>query len=255
MSGISNTKNNGIGILFLTTNRVGAIDDAFRSRLHLTLYFPRLDAAKSKKVWKVNIRRMKDGNEDRKSLGLPEVQLDEKRILKYAELNFDALHWNGRQIRNAFQSALALAEFKLKGSNEESPLISVKEFEAIAAASNEFETYMQATHGLDEEKMAKRDRMRGDYRPPPEKKLKSLAETESSSDSESTESSSGDSEAPKKRSKKSSKKKPEKFGSRKVKEESDSADKKKRKKKTEKGKGKGKKESEEDSSDSDTDND
>lgn len=31
------------GILFLTTNRVALFDDAFKSRIHMSLYYPALD--------------------------------------------------------------------------------------------------------------------------------------------------------------------------------------------------------------------
>jgi len=34
------------GILFLTTNRVGTFDEAFRSRIHMWLYYPPLDSSK-----------------------------------------------------------------------------------------------------------------------------------------------------------------------------------------------------------------
>lgn len=241
---------------------MGAIDDAFRSRLHLTLYYPPLDASKSKKVWKVNIRRMKDSNAERRELGLPEIKIDKKKILQYAELNFEVLHWNGRQIRNAFQSALALAEFKLKDPKG-SPVISVEQFKTIATASNEFDNYMKTTHGFDEDRLAQRERMRGEYKPAPEKRvqLKSLPNSEESESSDSeasqimlSESDSDGSETPVKKSKRSKKsgkgKKTEKSRSRKTKKKSgDSAD----KKKTAKRKGKEKKEeSEEASSDGDT---
>lgn len=101
------------GILFLTTNRVGMFDDAFKSRIHLSLYYPPLNRKSSFKVWKMNI------NEARKR-GL---EVDERRITKFAKEHFDSLEdhkgpqstivgssiWNGRQIRNAFQTAIALA--------------------------------------------------------------------------------------------------------------------------------------------------
>ncbi|KAI1633376.1 hypothetical protein F4809DRAFT_623386 [Biscogniauxia mediterranea] len=174
------------GILFLTTNRVGAIDDAFRSRLHLTLYYPPLDREKTGKVWKVNIRRLKGLNEDREKLGRPRILIDKKKLLQYADLNFEELHWNGRQIRNAFQSALALADFKVRDTPGKSPEISMEQFHTIATASREFDRYLHVTHGADEDKIAQQDKMRGAYKQTDLKKLQlvpSSDESDSSSDS------------------------------------------------------------------------
>lgn len=166
------------GILFLTTNRVGAIDDAFRSRLHLTLYYPRLDKEKSIKVWKMNIKRIQELGKDRERQGRAGISLDKKRLVQFATDNFSILQWNGRQIRNSFQTALALAEFEARKSSEKDaaggggsfsggPKLSIKHFRTIALASQEFEEYLQQTHGRSEEKQAHYDKMRvEDFRDP-----------------------------------------------------------------------------------------
>lgn len=155
------------GILFLTTNRVGAIDDAFRSRLHLTLYYPRLDAEKSIKIWKTNIKRVQELSRKREEQGWTGIGLDKKRLLQFAADNFSALQWNGRQIRNSFQTALALAEFEARKNTEKdhnentrTPKLSVRHFQTIALASQEFDEYLQQTHGRSEEKQAHYDKMR-----------------------------------------------------------------------------------------------
>ncbi|KAI1760959.1 hypothetical protein GGR53DRAFT_525556 [Hypoxylon sp. FL1150] len=175
------------GVLFLTTNRVGAIDNAFRSRLHLTLYYPNLDRAQSRKIWKVNLRRLKELNAERGSQGRAKVRIDKEKILKYADLNFEELHWNGRQIRNAFQSALALADFRAQEKGR-APTLSVEQFETIAAASHEFDYYLQVTHGFDEDKMAARDRTRGAYKHSEARKLKSLPLSDEDSDDDESDS-------------------------------------------------------------------
>ncbi|KAI9694334.1 MAG: hypothetical protein M1820_009023 [Bogoriella megaspora] len=161
------------GILFLTTNRVGALDDAFRSRLHLTLYYPKLDRVHTIKIWNANLKRLATVNERREEIGLPQIKFNEKRILKWAERNFDALGWNGRQIRNAFQTAVALAEYKAttdaaraKSSKTiESPEVEVDDFKTIARASKIFNTYLIDLHGQDEDYLAKREvnRARNDF--------------------------------------------------------------------------------------------
>ncbi|KAI0593411.1 hypothetical protein F4775DRAFT_578016 [Biscogniauxia sp. FL1348] len=201
------------GILFLTTNRVGAIDDAFRSRLHLTLYYPPLDREKTRKVWKVNIKRLKCVNDDREKLGRPKILIDKKKLLQYADLNFEELHWNGRQIRNAFQSALALADFKVRDTPGKSPEISMEQFHTIATASREFDRYLHVTHGADEDKIAQQDKTRGAYKQTDLKKLQlvpSSDESDSSSDpsyaSDASESSTGSND-PASKSKRSTRKK------------------------------------------------
>ncbi|KAI2619431.1 P-loop containing nucleoside triphosphate hydrolase protein [Hypomontagnella submonticulosa] len=249
------------GILFLTTNRVGAIDDAFRSRLHLTLYYPQLDREQSRKIWKVNFRRLKEINADREKLGRPKIRIDKEKILKYADLNFEELHWNGRQIRNAFQSALALADFKVQDTGK-SPIISVEQFDTIAQASHEFDHYLQTTHGFDEDKMAARDRVRGSYKPSESRKLKSLPlseESESSSESEASDRSSrnstkSDSESEKPSTHKRSKKKSKKTHPRKHRRDKKEDSKDEKKKGKDKGKGKEKtKDTDESEADSDDD--
>lgn len=173
------------GILFLTTNRVGAIDDAFRSRLHLTLYYPPLSKKKSLKVWQMNLRRLKEQNVARRAEGRPQIIIEKKKILDYAQNAFDVLHWNGRQIRNAFQTALALAEFKAQENDNANPVVGKDQFKTIAIASEQFDLYLKSTHGMDEERIAQRDRMRVDQLVNPKGRLNEISESESDSDSDS----------------------------------------------------------------------
>ncbi|KAM3086282.1 hypothetical protein ACMFMF_000235 [Clarireedia jacksonii] len=41
------------GILFLTRNRVGVFDEAFASRIHISIWYPGFDDAKRIKIWKI----------------------------------------------------------------------------------------------------------------------------------------------------------------------------------------------------------
>lgn len=79
------------GILFLTTNRVKIIDDAFRSRIHVALYFNDLDASAKTQVWNAFLAKVAV------TLGPEEV-----RKLAMREIN-------GRQIKNAVRTATSLA--------------------------------------------------------------------------------------------------------------------------------------------------
>lgn len=94
------------GILIMTTNRVGDFDEAFISRIHLILEYPPLDESSTLEVWNNYIRRIR--NDRRYQISDQDV----RQILKYAKEQYhSASKWNGRQIRNAFQTALALARF------------------------------------------------------------------------------------------------------------------------------------------------
>lgn len=85
------------GVLFLTTNRVGIVDEAFRSRIHLSLYYPALRKKQALEIFKLNIRRIKEiekskaeirGKGDDSQPKLPSTEIDEESIL-----NFATRHW------------------------------------------------------------------------------------------------------------------------------------------------------------------
>jgi len=209
------------GILFLTTNRVGAIDDAFRSRLHLTLYYPKLTYKQTKEIFKRNFARIADINAYRAKHGLPpfEYKDSEPKIMAWSKESFKTLRWNGRQIRNAFQTVLALAEFHTKTVKGKSanPVVIKKYFKIVASAAQQFDEYLKATHGVDEDHIARREMIRApSYEPPPgvvfdardlsksdfsSEEEGSAGEAESSTSSESSD----DSDHAKKKKKKKSK--------------------------------------------------
>lgn len=87
------------GILFLTTNRVGAIDPAFRSRIQMSLFYPKLSLDVTCQLYMKFIRRAK-AEQQRK--GDPLFKIKEKEILKFGKKHFRVLEkggyeiWNGR---------------------------------------------------------------------------------------------------------------------------------------------------------------
>jgi len=82
------------GILFLTTNRVKAFDEAFLSRIHVALHFSPLSLASKVQVWNAFIRKMGDNVE---SFSPEQIEELAKRDI------------NGRQIKNAARTAHSLA--------------------------------------------------------------------------------------------------------------------------------------------------
>ena len=72
------------------------------------------------------------------------------------------LIYNIRQIRNAFQTAIALAEHEANLQNKKFEL-SERHFEDVAKASEEFDDYLKATHGgRTESDRAKHNSLRDD---------------------------------------------------------------------------------------------
>jgi len=84
------------GILFLTTNRVGHFDEAFMSRIHLSLSYKKLDDNARNHIWDNLFRKLKEDHE----LGGQKMtyEYDAKQYVKTKEVK--QLEWNGREIRN-----------------------------------------------------------------------------------------------------------------------------------------------------------
>ena len=147
------------GILFLTTNKVGHFDEAFKSRIHVALYYPPLDEKSAMQVWKMNLQRLIEQRHN--------FDADVKGIIKYAKRHYRTLEkskratWNGRQIKNAFQTAIALAEFEAKTKRQSKPTLSTEHFEVVVRASEGFDYYLSMIHGADSDR-AKREGMRFD---------------------------------------------------------------------------------------------
>ncbi|KAI0809847.1 hypothetical protein GGR55DRAFT_679077 [Xylaria sp. FL0064] len=138
------------GILFLTTNRVGHLDEAFMSRIHVSIGYEPLDDDSRDKIWDNLFRKLK---EDHKNGG-PEIlyEYDAKQYVK-KDLTVKKLEWNGHEIRNAFQTAVALAVFdskmaREKGANEEDSIPEIKEkhLTQVVNMSAAFKQYIIATH-------------------------------------------------------------------------------------------------------------
>lgn len=182
-----------VGLLFLTTNRVGAFDEAFKSRIHIKLYYPPLDPPQTKAIWKEFLKRTINNKKGT-------VQANESEILAWAMNHFNTtsamkVHWNGRQIRNAFQTATALAEYDALHPNEpqrmrgkrpatattgretsppptaspptpkERPIAYLRpsHFDIVAQASLEFDQYFEETLGMDPHDYAHRRGERADH--------------------------------------------------------------------------------------------
>ena len=87
------------GILFLTTNRVGNIDPAFKSRIHLSLLYQSFDKTSTRRLYEIFIHRTKA---EQKRRGPAHFLIKRKEIISFAKENFREMKreglaaWNGR---------------------------------------------------------------------------------------------------------------------------------------------------------------
>jgi hypothetical protein len=171
------------GILFLTTNRAGALDEAFKSRIHYKIYYPPLSKEQTLEIWEINIQRLRriEENQSKQEIRQP-IEIQDAKILRFAEYQFNAIskcrgaaQWNGRQIRNAFQVARSLAysdaateadRIKKSGSGETipAPKLDVRHFELMHHITESFNEYMLEVHsGYNDSQLAAEAEHRADH--------------------------------------------------------------------------------------------
>ncbi|TFB05621.1 hypothetical protein CCMA1212_002024 [Trichoderma ghanense] len=167
------------GILFLTTNRIGDFDEAFTSRIHISLYYPPLDKSSTREIFRLNLRIIKQRFLDKGR----DIDIREKDILKYATAYWkkhENMRWNGRQIRNACQTALAMAEFDAQnrssgssaaggqgkngkgGARDENAKVELTHLhvQIVSDAYLEFMRYLKSIYGFSADEVAKNMRLR-----------------------------------------------------------------------------------------------
>ncbi|PFH59164.1 hypothetical protein XA68_12748 [Ophiocordyceps unilateralis] len=154
------------GVLFLTTNRVGDFDEAFSSRIHMSLFYPELDEEKTKRVFQLNLDLM----ESRCTSQGRKLTCDKSSILRFAQDHYEKHsfgRWNGRQIRNACQTALALAEFEaqdkqisLEVEPPNSVFLQLKHLETVQKAYLQFSQYLGDVFGTKGDRRAEEHQFR-----------------------------------------------------------------------------------------------
>ncbi|KAI1180208.1 hypothetical protein F4777DRAFT_365176 [Nemania sp. FL0916] len=158
------------GILFLTTNRVGTLDEAFKSRIHMSLYYPPLNEIQIDLIFKMNINKLREIEEERARLtDEPLLDIRYESIVKFAADHCmktkTSGRWNGRQIRNAFQIASSLARHdaytdhgteleKNKDAELRPPVLDAKQFNKVESATAAFNKYLEETKGFNDADLA-----------------------------------------------------------------------------------------------------
>lgn len=105
--------------MFLTTNRIGTIDSAFKSRIHLSLSYPALETDARRKIWEGFISK---GSPSQSPLWFDSAFLDS--VAKEPV--------NGRQIKNIVRMAYAQAanaEREIEPTDITMGLVAHKDFE------------------------------------------------------------------------------------------------------------------------------
>lgn len=124
------------GVLFLTTNRVQTFDDAFTSRIHVALHYKALTHAHREKIWFNSFERL-----ERDSAGKVHVSVS-TREYAYESRDMRGLRWNGREIRNALQTAVALAETEALDDGLEKVTVTDKHLRSVVKMSRGFKDFL-----------------------------------------------------------------------------------------------------------------
>lgn len=124
------------GILILTSNRVGLFDEAFKSRIQVTLHFENPNRPARKKIWQNFLDMLEEDEQD--------VNFDEIK-LRLDDLAGKDL--NGRQIRNVLTTARQLAIFRKER-------LDYDHLEQALSVSSDFNEYLTRMQGhTDEQRM------------------------------------------------------------------------------------------------------
>lgn len=149
------------GLLFLTTNRVGQIDDAFMSRVHVAIGYEPLTAEARNTIWKGFFSKLEKERNSEIRVG----KAAKRFILESEEVQ--KIELNGREIRNALQTAITLAEYETleSGNATASDLVLVEEdhFRRVLTMSQKFHTYVTSIRKEDAKKRAAARGDRNDY--------------------------------------------------------------------------------------------
>ncbi|KAI1748356.1 P-loop containing nucleoside triphosphate hydrolase protein [Xylaria castorea] len=125
------------GVLFLTTNRVQTFDAAFTSRIHVALHYGALTDTDRERIWSNGFERL-----EREAGGRVRVAVT-AREYAWASADVRSLRLNGREIRNALQTAVALAETEALEDEADVVMVMDKHLRSVVRMSRGFKNFMQ----------------------------------------------------------------------------------------------------------------
>ncbi|KAK7697421.1 hypothetical protein SLS64_013559 [Diaporthe eres] len=138
------------GILILTSNRVGILDEAFKSRIQLNLRYKTLEWDQRLQIWKNFLERLQRLEQEKlKNAGRMSPGPDLGYGIKFKEINNEIevlakAELNGRQIRNAISTARELATYQREPMGYEHLKIVIKEAEKFDEYLLELNEYFTA---------------------------------------------------------------------------------------------------------------
>ncbi|RGP66302.1 aaa family atpase [Fusarium sporotrichioides] len=149
------------GILILTSNRVGTFDEAFKSRIQLSLHYDTLTKSQRRTIWSNFLQRL---NALEKSSVVQPITDRKRKYECERGINFEDIErhladlaeeqMNGRQIRNAITTARQLAKFK-----DES--MTYKHLEHVIKISRKFDKYIEKVRdSYSDDQVAREDGIR-----------------------------------------------------------------------------------------------
>jgi len=136
------------GIIFLTTNRPGILDEAVKSRAHATFCYQPLNLERTLQVFQLNINKFVKREESRHArTGEDEMVVVDQDILDFARGHYlkhcqdnELTPWNGRQIANAFSIAASIARYQVLGNARKAqPQLRKSHFEDVERLTEEYD--------------------------------------------------------------------------------------------------------------------
>jgi ATPase family associated with various cellular activities (AAA) len=136
------------GILFLATNRVGTFDEAFLSRIDIPIYYPDFTSAQREKIWNSFFWKLERERENELR-----VHRSARSLIKDDQVLL-SLEWNAREIRNAFQTAVALAEVENKKGDDGLIAVTAEHIRKVVELSKGFKDYLKELYQKNEAERA-----------------------------------------------------------------------------------------------------
>lgn len=128
---------------------MGVFDEAFKSRVHLSIYYPPLKEGDRRKIWGNFFSVIEEELRKDKSL-----KIDLKDLRSSAQTLAEHV-LNGREIRNAIRTARHLASFR-------NQTFSTIHLEQTIEIAKEFDEYIKNTKGQTDAELAEAMRVRWD---------------------------------------------------------------------------------------------
>ncbi|OTB04065.1 hypothetical protein M426DRAFT_73637 [Hypoxylon sp. CI-4A] len=145
------------GILVLTSNRVGTFDEAFKSRILLSLHYENLTEDQRTKIWKSFMTRLKNMDENLDDAKRKFREVDREIDFDDVECYLSELakhELNGRQIRNAITTARQLAVFRKEPMSSEY-------LKHVIGVSSKFDKYLKnVQEGYSDDQIARGEGIR-----------------------------------------------------------------------------------------------